>query len=217
MKTHLSKKARAKKQQGFTLVEISFSMVLLVVATGILFTMMEISTRLFARIMSVSIVEYNGRRALEDVSNVMEQAVSGFRFLDAAGNTLPQGSLGGFGVTFEVWPTINTNIAEDNEPVLMSVRVVDNEIRLYEGGFTPGATEFRVISDQVAAYTPDEFNPHSWPFHRGSFPNELRFIDLNFKFRARDYDRYLSQIGELDDVENPNTYFHVRALVGARS
>ncbi len=216
MKTYLTQHHRARGHRGFTLVEISFSMTLLVVATAVLFTMMEISTRLFARIMSVSIVEHNGRRALDDVSNLMEQAASGFRFLDADGNQLPQQALGGFGVTFEVWPTINTNISAANEPVQMSVRVVDNEIRFYETGFAPGA-DFRVISDQVADYTPDAANPHSWPFHRGSFPQESRFVDLNLKFRARDYDNYLSRSGPIDDVENPNTYFHVRALVGARS
>ncbi|MGF1655536.1 MAG: hypothetical protein ACFCU3_01010 [Verrucomicrobiales bacterium] len=205
------------RQKGFTLVEISFSLGLLVVATAVLFSLMEIGTRLFARIMSVSIVESTGRQSIENVSILMQRATEdGYQFIDQEGATLPPSALGGYGVRFRIWRTANVNEAEDNRPVSITIWLVENELRLYEGPFDPTSTQFRILSDQFAEYNPDPNIAHSWPFHRGSFGFNAVMIDLNFKLLARQYDNFLSGGPTVPDRQNANTYFHIRALAGPR-
>lgn len=176
--------------------------------------------RLYVKGLSVTLAEYNSRRAMELIARELQAASGPPVFLDENGQDLPNVDGGGLGVRYTRWSEDDYN--ERDSAALIVVN--GNELRFYRSGFTDdrlGGT-FKTISRNIVAPTAVAGEePENLPFHFSSYPASdprapSRLVDVNLRVLARDYSTYLAGRRETLDEQNPNTFQQLRTMIGYR-
>jgi prepilin-type N-terminal cleavage/methylation domain-containing protein len=212
-----------KAQRAFTLVEVLFAVAAFALLSIVLFTFLEMGLRISAKTLSVSLTEWQARRALATIMNEIQLASGPPTFIDHNGNDLPNTARAGLGLRYQTWSETDYNSRGSAAIIVVN----GNELRHYPSGFvaTRLGGDYRVLSrNMVAPATFSGTLPRQhYPFHVTSYPaaDERaagRLIDVNLKVMARDYNRFLAgrRQGGIGELQGPNTFLQIRGLVGYR-
>ena len=209
-----------RKRGGFSLTELVISIALLTLVTLGALGFMEFGMRLYVKGLSVTLAEYNARRAMELIARELQAASGPPVFLNEAGEDMANADGGGLGVRYNRWSDEDYN--ERDSAALIVVN--GNELRFYRSGFLDDRLngEFRTISRNIVAPTAVAGEEaENLPFHFTSYPATdpraaSRLVDVNLRVLVRDYSTYLAGRQETLDEQNPNTFQQLRTMIGYR-